>query len=96
MTASGFAGPPTRGQPDDNQDTGQDEGESDELPGRVLLRPTIQHPGLSEALTDDDRRAVHLKLIRDSDARPVDALHVHGYAPREDARIVEKALWHQL
>ena len=47
-------------------------------------------------LTDDDRRTVHLKLIRDSDGRPVDALHVHGHAPREDSRIVEKAIWEQL
>ena len=39
---------------------------------------------------------MHLKLIRDSDGRPVDALHVHGYAPREDSRIVEKAIWEQL
>jgi len=28
--------------------------------------------------------------------RPVDALHVHGHAPREDSRIVEKAIWEQL
>jgi len=47
-------------------------------------------------LTDDDRRTVHLKLIRDADGRPVDALHVHGYAPREDSQIVEKAIWEQL
>ena len=30
------------------------------------------------------------------DGRPVDALHIHGYAPREDSRIVEKAIWEQL
>ena len=53
-------------------------------------------PTWSHVLTDDDRRTVHLKLIRDSDGRPVDALHVHGYAPREDSRIVEKAIWEQL
>jgi phosphoribulokinase len=66
------------------------------LSAEILLRPTIQHPELSHVLTDDDRRTVHLKLIRDSDGRPVDALHVHGYAPREDSRIVEKAIWEQL
>ena len=54
------------------------------------------HPDLSHVLTDDDRRTVHLKLIRDSDGRPVDALHVHGYAPREDSEVVEKAIWEQL
>ena len=26
----------------------------------------------------------------------MDALHIHGYAPREDSRIVEKAIWEQL
>ena len=66
------------------------------LSAEILLRPTIQHPDLTHVLTDDDRRTVHLKLIRDSDGRPVDALHVHGYAPREDSRIVEKAIWEQL
>jgi phosphoribulokinase len=76
-------------------------GESASPPGlplsaEILLRPTIGHPDLSHVLTDDDRRTVHLKLIRDSGGRPVDALHVHGYAPREDSRIVEKAIWEQL
>ena len=66
------------------------------LSAEILLRPTIQHPELSHVLTDDDRRTVHLKLIRDCDGRPVDALHIHGYAPREDSRIVEKAIWEQL
>ena len=66
------------------------------LSAEILLRPTIQHPELAHVLTDDDRRTVHLKLIRDSDGKPVDALHVHGYAPREDSRIVEKAIWEQL
>jgi phosphoribulokinase len=66
------------------------------LSAEILLRPTIVHPDLSHVLTDDDRRTVHLKLIRDSDGRPVDALHVHGYVPREDSYIVEKAIWEQL
>jgi len=66
------------------------------LSAEILLRPTIAHPDLFHVLTDDDRRTVHLKLIRDGDGRPVDALHVHGHAPREDSRIVEKAIWEQL
>ena len=70
--------------------------EATPLSAELLLRPTIAHPDLSAALTDDDRRTVHLKLIRDAGGRPVDALHVHGYAPREDARIVEKVIWQQL
>ena len=75
---------------------GHDASPGTPLSAEILLRPTIQHPELSHVLTDDDRRTVHLKLIRDSDGRPVDALHVHGYAPREDSRIVEKAIWEQL
>jgi len=66
------------------------------LSAELLLRPTIAHPDLSASLTDDDRRTMHLKLIRDADGRPVDALHVHGYAPREDSRIIEKVIWEQL
>ena len=71
-------------------------GDDGSLSAEILLRPTIGHPDLSHVLTDDDRRTVHLKLIRDCDGRPVDALHVHGHAPREDSRIVEKAIWEQL
>jgi phosphoribulokinase len=66
------------------------------LSAELLLRPTIQHPDLTDALTDDDRRTVHLRLMRDADSRPVDALHIHGYAPPEDSRIVQKAIWEQL
>jgi phosphoribulokinase len=66
------------------------------LSAEITLRPTIQHPAWSHVLTDDDKRTAHLKLIRDSDGRPVDALHIHGYVPREDSRIIEKAIWAQL
>jgi phosphoribulokinase len=71
-------------------------GRDGSLSAEILLRPTIGHPDLLHVLTDDDRRTVHLKLIRDCDGRPVDALHEHGHAPREDSRIVEKAIWEQL
>jgi phosphoribulokinase len=82
-----------------------------QLPGRVvpagtplsaelLLRPTIRHPGLDgvvpEGITDGSRPAIHLKLARDADGRPVDALHVHGDAAREDSVVVEKAIWSRL
>ena len=36
---------------------------------------------------------MHLKLTRDEDGCPVDALHVHGYVPDEDSRLLEKAIW---
>ena len=59
----------------------------------LLLRHTISHPDLSAVLSEGDQHAIHLKLARDEDGRPVDALHVHGYAPGEDSAVAEKALW---
>jgi len=59
----------------------------------VLLRPTAPHPDLSAILNEDTREAVHLKLVRDADGKPVDALHVHAYASRETTRKVEEAIW---
>jgi phosphoribulokinase len=65
------------------------------LSAELLLRPTIRHPNLSGVLADPGR-PMHLKLTRDEDGRPVDSLHVHGYAPREDSRVLEKAIWENL
>jgi phosphoribulokinase len=62
------------------------------LSAELLLRPTIRHPDLSGILAGSGA-SMHLKLTRDDDGRPVDALHVHGYAPREDSRVLEKAIW---
>lgn len=68
---------------------------SEELPlsAELLLRPTIQHPPLSHILTDDVRTAMHLKIIRDIDGTPVDALHVHGHAEPEEIKLLQKAIW---
>jgi phosphoribulokinase len=44
-------------------------------------------------LGDEHRGAVHLKLMRDEDGKPVDALHVHAYADRKETREVEKVIW---
>jgi phosphoribulokinase len=68
----------------------------DPLSATVLLRPTISHPDLSGILGDDTRQAMHLKLMRDEDGKPVDALHIHSYAPRELTRQVEEAIWREL
>jgi phosphoribulokinase len=65
------------------------------LSAELLLRPTIRHPNLNGILTETDR-PMHLKLTRDEDGRPVDALHIHGYAPREESRVLEKAIWASL
>ena len=77
------------------------------LSAELLLRPTIRHPDLEGVLPDPGERrrasgefrprpAIHVKLARDADGRPVDALHVHGDAAREDSIVVEKAIWSRL
>jgi phosphoribulokinase len=65
------------------------------LSAELLLRPTIRHPDMSGILADSGE-SMHLKLTRDEDGRPADTLHVHGYAPREDSRMLEKAIWEGL
>ena len=62
------------------------------LSAELLLRPTIRHPDLSGILAESGP-PMHLKLTRDEDGRPVDALHIHGYAPREESLMLEKAIW---
>ncbi|EHR50212.1 uridine kinase [Saccharomonospora marina XMU15] len=66
------------------------------LSAELMLRPTINHLDLSRVLGDSEQRAIHLKLTRDSGGRPVDTLHIHGYAPREESLVVEKAIWERL
>jgi phosphoribulokinase len=65
------------------------------LSAELLLRPTIRHPSLNGLLAEGGQ-PMHLKLTRDEDGRPVDALHIHGYVPREDSRMLEKAIWANL
>ncbi len=72
------------------------ESEQAPLSATVLLRPTAPHPDLSALLTDDMREAIHLKLARDDDGKPVDALHIHSYAPRAVIRRVEETIWASL
>ncbi len=69
---------------------------ADPLSAYVMLRPTIAHPSLNGVLSDDTRKAMHLKLMRDEDGKPVDALHIHAYASREMASRVEEAIWREL
>ncbi|MEV1291499.1 phosphoribulokinase [Pseudonocardia sp. NPDC049635] len=66
------------------------------LSATVMLRPTIPHPDLTGVLQPGLSRAMHLKLERDPDGRPVESLHVHGYVPREESVAVEKAIWAEL
>ena len=62
----------------------------------MLLRPTIDHPDLSGVLGDDTRQAMHMKLSRDIDGKPVDSVHIHSYAEPAVTKKVEKAIWDQL
>ena len=75
---------------------GRDDPPGTPLSAQLLLRPTIPHPDIAAQLGDDVLRAVHVTLVRDADGRPVDALHVHGHVPREESRLVEKAIWNGL
>jgi phosphoribulokinase len=75
---------------------GRDDPPGTPLSVELLLRPTIHHPNLTEVLGEDIQQAMHLKLERDEEGRPVDALHIHGHAPPQDSRMVEKVIWEQL
>jgi phosphoribulokinase len=72
------------------------EGANDPLSAKLLLRPTISHPDLTSILTDDVREAMHLSLRRDEDGKPVDSVHIHSYADRDETRKVEEAIWGEL
>jgi phosphoribulokinase len=61
------------------------------LSAELLLRPTIRHPDLRAVLGSG--RTMHVKLCRDTDGRPVETLHVHGYVPVEESRTLQKAIW---
>jgi phosphoribulokinase len=69
---------------------------SDPLSATLLLRPTIAHPDLHNILTDDTRKAIHMKLSRDDDGKPVDAVHIHGYADPDVTEKVKRAIWDAL
>ncbi len=75
---------------------GHEDVDGETLSATLLLRPTVSHPDLSSVLTDANRGAIHLKLIRDEDGKPVDALHIHGHAPPKLSREVEDAMWRGL
>ncbi|MEO5680331.1 MAG: phosphoribulokinase [Acidimicrobiales bacterium] len=69
---------------------------NDPLSVQLLLRPTIAHPDLLTILEDVPREAMHLKLVRDGDNRPVDALHIHGYADPTVTKRVEQDIWKEV
>jgi len=75
---------------------GRDDPPGTPLSAEVTLRPTIRHPDLRRILSENGQRAIHLRLARDEDGLPVDVLHVHGYVPPEESRVVQKKLWSRL
>ncbi len=66
------------------------------LSATVHLRPTIPHPRLASILTEGHRKAMHVSLARDERETPVDALHIHSYAPRAMTAEIEEAIWAEL
>jgi phosphoribulokinase len=70
---------------------GRDDPPGTPLSAELMLRPTIEHPDLS--LFADADRAMHLTLLRDTDGRPVDALHVHGYVPAAESAQLLHSIW---
>jgi phosphoribulokinase len=66
------------------------------LSATLLLRPTIRHPNFAKLIAEVPRSVAHLKLMRDADGRPADALHIHGYAPEAEAEVLAKAIWESL
>lgn len=75
---------------------GRDDPPGVPMSASLLLRPTIQQPDLGAILQPDVTHAMHLRLARDTDGKPVDNIHVHGYASPEDNTRVEKMFWHAL
>jgi phosphoribulokinase len=66
------------------------------LSATLVLRPTIRHPNFAKLIAEVPSSVAHLKLMRDADGRPADALHIHGYAPEEEAEVLAKAIWESL
>jgi phosphoribulokinase len=62
------------------------------LDARLVLRPTIPHPDLTQVITSkvpNTKSAIRLDLDRDM-GKPVDVLEVDGHATREQVRELEK------
>ncbi len=62
---------------------------------RLVLRPTIPHPNLSELLGEAAAGAIRLTLGRD-DGRPVDILEIDGRVSSAEAAELEAAIWRHM
>lgn len=65
------------------------------LSAELLLRPTIRQPDLTRVLPAAVTKTIHFRLARDN-GRPVDSLHVHGYASTEENLAAETTVWEAL
>ncbi|MCV7043464.1 phosphoribulokinase [Mycobacterium frederiksbergense] len=75
---------------------GRDDPPGTPLSAEVLLRNTIAQPDLAQILQPTLTRTAHLRLTRDTDGRPVDSLHIHGYASAEENAAAELLIWRAL
>ncbi len=67
---------------------------TDQLNVKLVLRPTISHPDLSQILTQnssDPRSTIRLTLDRDM-GKPVDVLEIDGHATSEGVRVLEQMI----
>ena len=65
------------------------------LNSKLILRPTIPHPDLSDFVddtADSKEKCLSLSLGRD-DGRPVDFLNLSGNIPKDRAEQLEDAIW---
>ncbi|MBW4541706.1 MAG: phosphoribulokinase [Myxacorys chilensis ATA2-1-KO14] len=68
------------------------------LDARLVLRPTIPHPELTQVVSTDaanTKSAIRLDLDRDM-GKPVEILEVDGHATREQVRELEKFMCHEM
>ncbi|MGB3480888.1 MAG: phosphoribulokinase [Mycobacterium sp.] len=73
---------------------GRDDPPDTPMSATMLLRSTIQQPDLTEILPSGLTRTMHMRLAHDNDGRPVDSVHIHGYAGEQESARLEKMLWH--
>ncbi len=82
---AGGAGPEDGGPPNDDG----------HLNVRLVLRPTIPHPNLSELLGDTAGSAIRLTLGRD-EGMPADILEIDGRVTPAEAARLESAIWNHM
>ncbi|KAA0081934.1 phosphoribulokinase [Mycolicibacterium sp. P9-64] len=75
---------------------GRNDPDTTPVSAELLLRPTVRQPDLSAVLQPEITHTMHMRLTRDTDGRPVDSVHVHGYSSTEENDRLEKMIWYAL